>query len=80
MCIGNSQLFEQQGVARRGEGGQNGGAGDVVGGARKTRVEPTQQVEEKLRFGYGVADVAEGIGSSLHLLTIIGNGHVTLRH
>jgi hypothetical protein len=37
-------------------------------------------VKNELRIDDGVADVTQGIGSSLHLLAVVVNGEVTLSH
>jgi hypothetical protein len=44
VLIGKAKLFQQQSIARRGEGRQNGSAGDVVGSAGEAGVKAAQQI------------------------------------
>lgn len=73
VVISNAKFLEQQCIARRSEGRQDGGTSEVVGGAGETWVEATLQVEDELRLMNGVAEVEEGTDGGLHLMAVVGN-------
>lgn len=72
--VRQSELLEDEHIARRRERRQGRRVGDVIRGVGEARV------EDELRLRDGVADIAERVGECLHALAVLGNREITLRH
>jgi hypothetical protein len=76
--VGEAKLLQGELVPSVGEG--EVGSSDVVGSAGVVLFQATEEVEDQLRLGDGVADVAELVGGRLDAEAVVVNGGFSLSH